>query len=37
VKIGGDEDLMREWEELFETMDQVRFEIKFQFQLKIDS
>jgi len=26
VKIGGDEDLMRKWEELFESMDQVRIE-----------
>jgi len=37
VEIGGDEDLMRKWEEIFELMDQVRIEIKFQIQLKIDS
>jgi len=42
VKIGGDEDLMRKWEEFFEVLkiyklDQVRIEIKFQIQLKIDS
>jgi len=40
MKIGGDEDLMRKWEELFEylkeNIDQVRIEIKFQIQLKID-
>jgi len=27
VKIGGDEDLMRKWEELFESIDQVRIKI----------
>jgi len=37
VKIGGDEDLMRKWEELFESLDQVRVEINFQIQLKIGS
>jgi len=37
VKIGGDEDLVMKWEELFESIDQVRIEIKFQIQLKIDS
>jgi len=44
MEIGEDEDLMRKWEELlrkleefFELMDQVRIEIQFQIQLKIDS
>jgi len=36
VKIGGDEDLIRKWEELFESFGQVRIEINFQIQLKID-
>jgi len=36
VKIGGDEDLVRKWEELFESIDQVRIEIRSQIQLKID-
>jgi len=26
MKIGGDEDLMRKWEEIFESIDQVRIE-----------
>jgi len=42
VKIGGDEDVMKKWEELFEVLkiyrlDQVRIESKFRIQLKIDS
>jgi len=40
VKIGGDEDLMKKWEELFESLNeqinQVRVIIQFQIQLKID-
>jgi len=41
VEIGGDEDLIRKWEELFEVLkiyqlDQVRIEIKLQIQFKID-
>jgi len=37
MKIGGDEDLMRKWEELLESIDQVRIKSKFQIQLKIGS
>jgi len=36
MKIGGDEEKIRQWEEIFESMDQVRIEIQFQIQLKID-
>ena len=36
MKIGGDEEKIRQWEEIFESMDQVRIDIQFQIQLKID-